>query len=82
MNLRAFDQPEGKSLNIMHTSSVNFLKTLHKSGLRKVNMQLVFYSAEDSRTSLLCSNHFWTGDCFSMYLSMAICTRGEMWRVP
>ena len=35
MNLRAFDQPEGKSLNIMHTRSVNkALKLLASEGLR------------------------------------------------
>ena len=32
---RAFDEPEGKSLNIMHTRSVNFLNKVLKLLLQK-----------------------------------------------
>ena len=54
MNPCVFDQPEGKSLNIMQLIfEIRPFKTLHKSGLRKVKWKLVTYESLQSDTKLL-----------------------------
>ena len=74
MNLRAFGEPEGKGLNIMHTRSVNFEISLHKHDLKHfINLAVeglrdILLRAQPqppSAYTLVSTTYNYTGSCLT-----------------